>query len=73
MAQRPGAFELIIGASVDPTFGPVILFGQGGVGVEAIGDTTLALPPLDHGTRPRHDRAHPNIANCCKGSAAGRR
>lgn len=48
MAQRPGAFELIIGASVDPTFGPVILFGQGGVGVEAIGDTTLALPPLDH-------------------------
>ena len=47
MAQRPGAFELIIGASVDPTFGPVILFGQGGVGVEAIGDTTLALPPLD--------------------------
>jgi acetyltransferase len=47
MAQRPGAFELIIGASVDPTFGPVILFGQGGTGVEAIGDTTLALPPLD--------------------------
>jgi acetyltransferase len=47
MAQRPGAFELIIGASVDATFGPVILFGQGGVGVEAIGDTTLALPPLD--------------------------
>jgi acetyltransferase len=47
MAQRPGAFELIIGASVDPTFGPVILFGQGGVGVAAIGDTTLALPPLD--------------------------
>ncbi len=47
MAQRPGAFELILGASVDPTFGPVILFGQGGVGVEAIGDTALALPPLD--------------------------
>jgi acetyltransferase len=47
MAQRPGAFELIIGASVDPTFGPVILFGQGGVGVEAISDTTLALAPLD--------------------------
>jgi acetyltransferase len=47
MAQRPGAFELIIGASVDPTFGPVIMFGQGGVGVEAIADTTLALPPLD--------------------------
>ena len=47
MIQRPDAFELILGASVDPTFGPVILFGQGGVGVEAIGDTALALPPLD--------------------------
>jgi len=47
MAQRPGAFELIIGASVDPTFGPVILFGQGGTGVAATADTTLALPPLD--------------------------
>jgi acetyltransferase len=47
MARRPGAFELIIGATVDPTFGPVILFGQGGDGVEAIDDTTLALPPLD--------------------------
>jgi acetyltransferase len=47
MAQRPGAFELIIGASVDPTFGPVILFGQGGIGVEVINDSTLALPPLD--------------------------
>ncbi len=47
MAQRPGSFELIIGASVDPTFGPVILFGQGGVAVEVMGDTTLALPPLD--------------------------
>ncbi len=48
MVQRPGAFELILGISVDPTFGPVVLFGQGGVGVEAIGDTALALPPLDH-------------------------
>ncbi len=47
MIHRPDAFELIAGVSVDPTFGPVILFGQGGVGVEVIGDTILALPPLD--------------------------
>ena len=47
MAQRPGAFELILGAKIDPTFGPVILFGHGGIGVEQIADTTLALPPLD--------------------------
>jgi acetyltransferase len=47
MARRPGAHELIAGASCDPVFGPVILFGQGGVAVEAIGDTALALPPLN--------------------------
>jgi len=47
MIHRPQAEELIIGASVDPTFGPVILFGAGGVRVEAMADTALALPPLD--------------------------
>jgi acetyltransferase len=47
MAQRPDAFELILGAKIDPTFGPVILFGHGGIGVEQIADTALALPPLD--------------------------
>lgn len=47
MIDRPDAHELIAGISVDPTFGPVVLFGQGGVAVEAIGDTALALPPLD--------------------------
>ena len=47
MIRRADAIELIIGASVDPTFGPVILFGHGGVAVEAIADTALALPPLD--------------------------
>jgi len=47
MIDRPEALELIAGISVDPTFGPVVLFGQGGVAVEAIGDTALALPPLD--------------------------
>jgi acetyltransferase len=47
MARRPGAQELIVGASTDPVFGPVILFGQGGTAVETIGDSALALPPLN--------------------------
>ena len=47
MIKRGHAQELIIGLSVDPTFGPVILFGQGGVGVEIIADTAMALPPLN--------------------------
>ena len=34
MVHRPSAYELIAGVSTDPTFGPVILFGQGGTAVE---------------------------------------
>ena len=47
MVRRPGAFELIVGMSTDPVFGPVILFGQGGVAVEVIADRAVALPPLN--------------------------
>jgi len=47
MARRPGAHELIIGVSTDPVFGPVILFGQGGVAVEVMDDNTIGLPPLN--------------------------
>jgi acetyltransferase len=47
MARRPGAHELIIGATTDAIFGPVILFGQGGTAVEIIGDRAVALPPLN--------------------------
>jgi acetyltransferase len=47
MVVRPKARELIIGIADDPTFGPVIAFGQGGTAVEAINDKALALPPLD--------------------------
>jgi len=47
MILRPGAHELIVGMSVDPTFGPMILFGAGGTAVEVMQDTSLALPPLD--------------------------
>jgi len=47
MIQRPDSFELIVGISIDPTFGPVVMFGQGGVAVEVVADTALALPPLD--------------------------
>lgn len=47
MAARPGAHELIVGLSEDPMFGPVLMFGQGGVAVEVIRDQALALPPLN--------------------------
>ena len=47
MVVRKQAQELILGMSRDPIFGPVILFGAGGVAVEVVDDTAIALPPLD--------------------------
>ncbi len=47
MVTRKNSYELIIGMSEDPTFGPLIMFGAGGTAVEVERDTALALPPLD--------------------------
>ena len=47
MVLRASALELIAGVSVDRTFGPVILFGQGGTAVEVVADRAVALPPLN--------------------------
>ena len=47
MVLRPRAIELIVGSTVDPLFGPVILFGQGGTAVEVLADHTVGLPPLN--------------------------
>ena len=46
MVDRQG-YELILGSSIDPQFGPVILFGSGGQLVEVYKDRALALPPLN--------------------------
>ncbi|HLW85416.1 MAG TPA: bifunctional acetate--CoA ligase family protein/GNAT family N-acetyltransferase [Candidatus Sulfotelmatobacter sp.] len=46
MVRRDGS-ELILGSSVDLQFGPVILFGSGGVLVDVYRDRALALPPLN--------------------------
>ncbi len=40
-------YEIIIGSSLDPQFGPVLLFGSGGQLVEVYKDRALALPPLN--------------------------
>ena len=40
-------YELIIGSSIDPQFGPVLLFGMGGQLVEVFKDRALGLPPLN--------------------------
>ena len=47
MAEVDDARELVIGASRDPVFGPVIMFGAGGTMVEILRDNAVALPPLN--------------------------
>ncbi len=46
MVARDG-YELILGSSIDPQFGPVLLFGAGGQLVEVFKDRALGLPPLN--------------------------
>jgi acetyltransferase len=46
MIRRDG-YEIILGSSFDPQFGPVLLFGTGGHLVEILKDHALALPPLN--------------------------
>jgi len=46
-AKQSEGYELILGASLDPQFGPVLLFGTGGQLVEVFEDRSLALPPLN--------------------------
>jgi acyl-CoA synthetase (NDP forming) len=40
------AAEVLVGISRDPSFGPVIVLGLGGIWVELLADTALRLPPI---------------------------
>jgi succinyl-CoA synthetase beta subunit len=42
-----GVVECIVGVHADPVFGPVVMFGIGGVAVEVLQDVAFALAPLD--------------------------
>ncbi len=47
MVRRMYSHELLLGATLDPVFGPVVVFGHGGTAVEVINDKALAFPPLN--------------------------
>jgi acetyltransferase len=71
-AQRPFAVELIVGSSVDPVFGPVLLFGAGGTAVEVVADRAVALPPLNR-VLARELIAGPASRGCWPATATTRR
>ena len=45
--MRSGGMELLAGVTVDPTFGPVLAVGLGGIWVEILGEVSLRLLPVD--------------------------
>lgn len=59
-------YELIIGSSPDPQFGPVLLFGTGGQLVEVFKDRSLGLPPLN-ATLARRMMEQTHIFHALKG------
>ncbi len=59
-------YELIIGSSLDPQFGPVLLFGTGGQLVEVFKDRSLGLPPLNT-TLARRMMEHTKIYTALRG------
>jgi acyl-CoA synthetase (NDP forming) len=48
-AMRKARRELMVGARVDPVFGPIVLVGDGGKYVEALKDFAILVPPFDAG------------------------
>jgi acetate---CoA ligase (ADP-forming) len=48
-----GGVETVVGVSHDELFGPVVMFGLGGVFVEVFGDVTFRVPPFDRAEAER--------------------
>ena len=65
MIKQEG-YEVIIGGKSDPLFGPVILFGLGGVAVELFKDYAMGLPPLNT-TLARNMMAETKVFQLLKG------
>jgi acetyltransferase len=59
-------YELILGSSIDPQFGPVLLFGAGGYFVEVFKDRVLGFPPLNR-TLARRMMERTQIYSALKG------
>jgi len=57
MVKEKG-YEVILGSKLDPDFGPVLVFGMGGVMTEIVQDRAVGLPPLNRLPRKTNARFH---------------
>ena len=60
-------YELILGSSIDPQFGPVLLFGAGGYFVEVFKDRALGLPAAQSHAGAALDGANADLQRAQKG------
>jgi acyl-CoA synthetase (NDP forming) len=45
----PSGVEIMVGARIDPLFGPLLVVGLGGIFVELLKDSAIALAPVERG------------------------
>lgn len=67
---RTDGYELILGSSEDPQFGPVLLFGSGGQLVEVFQDRAIGLPPPQHHLGAAPDGEYPHLQGPQGGAGA---
>jgi acetyltransferase len=61
MIKLGDGYEIILGSSIDPQFGPVLLFGMGGQLVEVFKDKALGPAAAQHHPGPPHDGNHQDL------------
>lgn len=72
MEMAKEGLELIVGAKRDAVFGPVLMFGFGGILVELIGDYSLALAPFDN-EKVREMIGRTKVSKIMEGYRTGKR
>ena len=65
-----GGIEVIIGVVQEPVFGPLVVFGLGGVATQVLDDHAARLAPLTRGRRRRPDPLDPGRAAAARRAAA---